>query len=74
MRQPIRVNCSYGQWKDGLLVSHEIDDPQNQLRRSKFDLDHAFQLGKLELVTITSGAAGTVVYLNASPAGRFRDS
>ncbi len=54
------------QWTDGLLVTHETPNLQNRMKRTKFDVDHAFQQGKLALLTITSGPSGTVVYLDAS--------
>ena len=50
------------QWTDGLLVTHDVVDAQGRLKRSKFDLDHAFQVGRVLLVTIVSGPNGTVVY------------
>ena len=54
------------QWTDGLLVTHDILNAQNKVKSTKFDVDHAFQQGKLVLLTITSGPSGAVVYLNAS--------
>jgi len=59
------------QWRDGLLVTHDVMDTQNKLKRSKFDVDHVFQPGKIVLLTITSGPSGTVVYLNASQVQAF---
>jgi VanZ family protein len=59
------------QWTDGLLVTHDIVNAENKVKRTKFDVDHVFQTGKLLLLTITSGPSGTVVYLNASPAQVF---
>jgi hypothetical protein len=59
------------QWTDGLLVTHDILNAQSEVKKKKFDVDHAFQQGKLLLLTITSGPNGTVVYLNASQAQFF---
>ncbi len=59
------------QWTDGLLVNHDIADAQNKLRTTKFDVDHAFQQGKLVLLTIASGSGGTIVYLNDRQAQAF---
>jgi VanZ family protein len=59
------------QWTDGLLVTHETPGPQDKLRKTKFDVDHAFQPGQLLLLTITSGPNGTVVYLNGRHAQSF---
>ena len=59
------------QWRDGLLVYHDVVDAQNKLKRSKFDVVHVFQPGKIAFLTITSGPSGTVVYLNASPVQAF---
>lgn len=50
------------QWTDGLLVTHDVADAKGRLKRSKFDLDHAFQVDRVLLVTIVSGPNGTVVY------------
>ncbi len=59
------------QWTNGLLVTHDMTNAQGVLKRTKFDVDHAFQLGKLVLVTMTSGPGGTVVYLNDREAKVF---
>ena len=57
------------QWHDGLLVTHDL--AAQGLKRQKFDVNHAFQAGKPTLVTISSGANGTVVYLNGKKAQTF---
>jgi VanZ family protein len=59
------------QWTDGLLVTHDFVDAQDTAKRAKFDVDHAFQEGKLLLLTMTSGPKGTAVYLNGSRAQVF---
>ena len=59
------------QWTDGLLVTHNLVDSEGKIKRSKFDLDHAFQAGKLQLLTIASGPNGTTVYRNATRAQWF---
>lgn len=59
------------QWTDGLLVTHAMANAQSKEQKPKFDVDHAFQQGKLLLLTITSGPSGTVVYLNASQTQSF---
>jgi hypothetical protein len=59
------------QWTDGLLVTHDIVNEQHKIKRMKFDVDHAFQEGKLLLLTIASGPSRTVVYLNDSQAQVF---
>ncbi len=59
------------QWTDGLLVSHDVVGANNQVRRTKFDVDHTFQVGKLLLLTIVSGPNGTVVYSNGQLAQAF---
>jgi VanZ family protein len=58
------------QYRDGLLVSHDVVDGQNTFK-PKFDVDHAFQSGKLRLVTIASGPNGTAVYLDGRLAQVF---
>ena len=59
------------QWTDGLVVTHDVVNAQNNVKRTKFDVDQAFQQGKLVMLTITSGPSGTVVYLNGSQAQVF---
>ena len=54
------------QWTDGLLVTHDSTDSQGKVKQTKFDVDHAFQTGKLVLLTITSSPNGSVVYRNAT--------
>ena len=61
------------QWTDGLLVSHDVADDRNKMiKRRKIDLDHAFEVGKILLLTIVSGPNGTVVYKNGRQAQLFR--
>jgi VanZ like protein/concanavalin A-like lectin/glucanase superfamily protein len=57
------------QWTDGLLVSHDVE--AGSIRRRKLDVDHAFQAGKILLVTIVSGLNGTVVYINGQGQQHF---
>ena len=59
------------QWTDGLIVSHDVVDAKQKVRRTKFDVDHAFRLGKLLLLTIVSGPSGTVVYTSGQLAQAF---
>jgi VanZ family protein len=59
------------QWTDGLLVWHEAADSRGKLKRIKFDLDHAFQPGKLVLLTFVSGPHGMVVYKDGRQAQSF---
>jgi VanZ family protein len=56
------------QWQDLLMVTHDSNDAQGQLRHTVIGARHAFQIGKLVLVTITSGPNGSILYLNATPA------
>jgi len=60
------------QWTDGLLVSHDVADDKNKIKRRKIDVDHAFEVGKVLLLTIVSGPNGTVVYKNGRQAQFFR--
>src|ERR1700723_1360943 len=60
------------QWTDGLLVSHDVANDRNKIKRRKIDVDHAFESGKILLVTIVSGPNGTVVYKNGRQAKFFR--
>jgi VanZ like family len=50
------------QWSDGLLVTHDSVNAAGKIKHTKFDVDQAFQTGKLLLLTITSGPNGTTVY------------
>lgn len=60
------------QWTDGLLVSHSVSHSViNGKARIKFDLDHAFQVGRLVVLTIASGPDGTTVYLDGHQAQAF---
>lgn len=59
------------QWTDGLLVSREVADSTGTVTRAKFDVDHAFQVGKPLLVTIVSGSNGTIVYTDGRLAHVF---
>ena len=56
------------QWRDLLMVTHDSNDAQGQLRHTVIGARHAFQIGKLVLATITSGPSGSILYLNATPA------
>lgn len=59
------------QWRDGLLVTHNAAVESDKSRTIKFDIDHAFHPGKLVLVTISSGAHGTMVYMDGQPVQSF---
>ena len=59
------------QWRDGLLVTHDAAVESDKSRTIKFDVDHVFHPGRLVLVTISSGAHGTTVYLDGRPAQSF---
>jgi hypothetical protein len=59
------------QWTDGLLAWHETADSKGKLKRIKFDLDHAFQPGRLVLLTFVSGLHGMVVYKDGRQAQAF---
>ena len=59
------------QWTDGLLVSHDVVEANGQVKRRKLDVDHAFEAGKILLVTIVSGPNRTVVYTDGQEAHYF---
>lgn len=59
------------QWTDGLLVTHDAAVENDKTKTIKFDVDHVFRRGRLVLVTISSGANGTTVYLDGQPAESF---
>jgi len=52
--------------------SHDVVDDRNKIKRRKIDVDHAFEVGKILLVTIVSGPNGTTVYKNGRQAKFFR--
>ena len=56
------------QWTDGLLVTRDVLNAQKSPQRTKFDVDHAFQEGKLLLLTLKFEPTGVAVYLNGRPA------
>lgn len=58
------------QYEDGLLVSHNPGGVATKAR-TKFDVDHAFQEGKIAFLILTSGPNGTIVYLNGKRAQAF---
>ncbi len=59
------------QWTDGLLVSCDVVVANGKISRRKIDIDHAFEAGKLILVTIVSGPNGTVVYTDGQEEHHF---
>jgi hypothetical protein len=59
------------QWAGDLLVTHNLVDAKGKIKRSKFDLNYVFQVGKLQLLTIASGSNGTTVYHDATRAQSF---
>jgi VanZ family protein len=59
------------QWNDGLLVTHDATVDRDGTKTIKFDVDHVFSLGRLVLVTISSGPKGTTVFLDGEPAASF---
>jgi hypothetical protein len=54
------------------LVRHDVVDDRNKIKKRKIDVDHAFEVGKILLLTIVSGPNGTVVYKNGRQAKFFR--
>ena len=59
------------QWTDSLIVTHDASVNSDRTRTIKIDVDHALHLGRLALVTISSGPNGTTVYLDGQPAQSF---
>lgn len=62
---------SVRQWTDGLLISQDDLGDRNKIKRRKIDVDHAFEVGTLLLLTIVSGPNGTIVYKNGEQAQVF---
>ena len=58
------------QWRDSLLVRSAVET-KGQMKQRKLDVDHAFQVGKIILVTIVSGPNGTTVYSNGQDPQHF---
>jgi VanZ family protein len=54
------------QWTDFLVVNHDSVDAAGKSRRTKLDVDHDLQTGRMLLLTITSGPKGTLVYWDAA--------
>jgi hypothetical protein len=48
----------------GLLIFPPVRNSRNHLVNAEIDVDHVFRPGKPTLLTITSGARGTTVYLD----------
>jgi VanZ family protein len=59
------------QYKDGLLVTHDASVESDRTKTIKFDVDRIFHPEKLVLVTLSSEANGTTVFLDGQPAGFF---
>jgi VanZ like family len=58
------------QWRDSLLVRSTVET-KGQIKRRKLDVDHAFHVGKIILVTIVSGLNGITVYGNGQDPQHF---
>jgi len=52
------------QWTDSLLVMEDLGKSDREPRTKKLDVDHAFQVDKSHLITFTSSASQTIVYLD----------
>jgi len=60
------VQFAVAQSGDDLFVLRDIPDEQNHLKTTHIAVDHVFRQRKELLVTITSGAQGTAVYINGT--------
>lgn len=58
------------QWNDSLLITHDATVQSDPTKTIKFDVEEVFHPGRLMLVTVSSGPAGTTVYLD----GQLRQS
>jgi hypothetical protein len=60
------VQFALAQSGDDLFVIRNIVDAQQHLKSAHLAIDHVFRKGYKLLITITSGAHGTTVYLNGA--------
>lgn len=61
------------QWNNNLLVTHDATVNSDASKTIKFDIEDVFRPGRLVLVTVSSGLAGTAVYLDGEPKQSFRN-
>jgi VanZ family protein len=59
------------QYHDGLLVTHDGHSERDPSRKIKFDADHIFNVGRFVQLTISSGTAGTTVFVDGQLAERI---
>jgi hypothetical protein len=52
------------QYGSGLLIFRRFRDAQGHVSSGEIDVDHVFHRGSATLISVTSGARGTKVYLN----------